>query len=175
MPKLLPILLAISIGCIGHAHADKSNGSVQVPEKSPNYDLIAVKATFGLAGPVKVEGMVIADSSISLNRPVKVGEKVIFHTGYTADSTSTDTIPGTYKVRLYVNGELVSYDNSPGKLSPRGSSWYWTEPPDYHFKPEKPGVYKFRFIVDEENTIAETNENNNVIEGKIIVEEASVP
>ena len=43
----------------------------------------------------------------------------------------------------------------------------------YHFKPTEPGTYTYRWVLDKEDNLPETDETNNVIEGTIVVAERS--
>ena len=43
----------------------------------------------------------------------------------------------------------------------------------YHFMPTEPGTYTYRWVLDKEDNLPETDETNNVIEGTIVVAERS--
>ena len=43
----------------------------------------------------------------------------------------------------------------------------------YHFMTTEPGTYTYRWVLDEEDNLPETDETNNVIEGTIVVSERS--
>ena len=78
----------------------------------------------------------------------------------------TDAIPGhTYRIDLYVDDERVSHNYSTRRLRPGGSSTYSMSEGYYHFKPTEPGTYTYRWVLDKEDNLPETDETNNVIEG----------
>ena len=126
-------------------------GLQEAPEG--NYDLVAVEA-------------------VHIPEEVLVGDGVVFVTHLA--NRGTDAIPGrTYRIDLYVDGERVSYNYSTRRLRPGGSSTYSKAEGYYHFKPTEPGTYTYRWVLDKEDNLPETDETNNVIEGTIVVAERS--
>lgn len=119
-----------------------------------DYDLVAVRVTYK---PEKV----------------RVGDEVVFEQEVT--NTGTETIPArSYKAELFLNGKLISFDYGTSERAPNTNSTYSMAEGHYHFKPERPGEYHYKFILDRENTLKEKDETNNVIEGKIVVEPNNV-
>ena len=118
-----------------------------------NYDLVAVEL-------------------VHVPEEVVVGDGVVFVEHLT--NRGTDAIlPGTYRVDLYVDGKRVSFDYGTGGLTPGGTSTYSIAEGYYHFKPTEPGTYTYRWVLDKEDNLPETDETNNVIEGTIVVAERS--
>ncbi len=118
-----------------------------------NYDLVAVEL-------------------VHIPEQVVVGDGVVFVQHQA--NRGTDAIPPrTYRVDLYVDGERVSFDHGTGGLTPGGTSIYSRREGSYHFKPTEPGTYTYRWILDKEDNLPETDETNNVIEGTIVVAERS--
>ena len=118
-----------------------------------NYDLVAVEV-------------------VHIPEEVVVGDKVVFVQHQA--NRGTDAIPPrTYRVDLYVDGERVSHDYGTGGLTPGGTSTYSKAEGYYHFKPTEPGTYTYRWVLDKEDNLPETDETNNVIEGTIVVAERS--
>ena len=125
-------------------------------EESPegNYDLVAVEV-------------------VHTPENVVVGDEVVFVNHLT--NQGTDAIPPrTYRVDFYVDDERVSFDHGTGGLEPGGTNTYSKAEGYYHFKPTEPGTYTYRWILDKEDNLPETDETNNVIEGTIVVAERSV-
>ena len=126
-------------------------GLQEAPEG--NYDLVAVEV-------------------VHIPEQVVVGDGVVFVEHLA--NRGTDAIPPrTYRVDLYVDGERVSHDYGTGGLRPGGTSTYSMSEGYYHFKPTEPGTYTYRWVLDKENNLPETDETNNVIEGTIVVAERS--
>ena len=124
-------------------------------EEAPegNYDLVAVEL-------------------VHIPEQVVVGDGVVFVKHHA--NRGTDAIPPrTYRVDLYVDDERVSFDYGTRGLRPGGSSTYSMSEGYYHFKPTEPGTYTYRWILDKEDNLPETDETNNVIEGTIVVAERS--
>ena len=127
-------------------------------EEAPegNYDLVAVEL-------------------VHIPEEVVVGEGVVFVEHLA--NRGTDAIPPrTYRVDLYVDGKHVSLDHGTGGLEPGGASFYSISEiseGSYHFKPTEPGMYTYRWVLDKEENLPETDETNNVIEGTIVVAERS--
>ena len=118
-----------------------------------NYDLVAVEV-------------------VHIPEEVVVGDKVVFVQHQA--NRGTDAIPPrTYRVDLYVDGERVSYDYGTRGSRPGGTSTYSMSEGYYHFKPTEPGTYTYRWVLDKEDNLPETDETNNVIEGTIVVAERS--
>ena len=118
-----------------------------------NYDLVAVEV-------------------VHIPEEVVVGDGVVFVQHQA--NRGTDAIPPrTYRVDLYVDGECVSFDHGTGGLRPGGTSTYSMSEGYYHFKPTEPGTYTYRWVLDKEDNLPETDETNNVIEGTIVVAERS--
>ncbi|MDE2706836.1 MAG: PDZ domain-containing protein [Gemmatimonadota bacterium] len=126
-------------------------GLQEAPEG--NYDLVAVEL-------------------VHIPEQVVVGDEVVFVQHLA--NRGTDAIPGrTYRIDLYVDDERVSYNYSTRRLRPGGSSTYSKAEGYYHFKPTEPGTYTYRWVLDKEGNLPETDETNNVIEGTIVVAERS--
>ncbi len=124
-------------------------------EEAPegNYDLVAVEL-------------------VHIPEEVVVGDEVVFVQHLA--NRGTDAIPGrTYRIDLYVDDERVSHNYSTRRFRPGGSSTYSKAEGYYHFKPTEPGTYTYRWTLDKENNLPETDETNNVIEGTIVVAERS--
>ena len=124
-------------------------------EEAPegNYDLVAVEL-------------------VHIPEEVVVGEGVVFVEHLA--NRGTDAIPPrTYRVDLYVDDKRVSFDYGTGGLEPGGTSTYSMSEGYYHFKPTEPGTYTYRWVLDKEDNLPETDETNNVIEGTIVVAERS--
>ena len=118
-----------------------------------NYDLVAVEL-------------------VHIPENVVVGDGVVFVTHVA--NRGTDAIPpGTYRKDLYVDDELVNFDHDTWGLEPGRSSAASMPEGYYHFKPTEPGTYTYRWILDKEENLPETDETNNVIEGTIVVAERS--
>ena len=126
-------------------------GLQEAPEG--NYDLVAVEL-------------------VHIPENVVVGDEVVFVQHLA--NRGTDAIPGrTYRIDLYVDDERVSYNYSTRRFRPGGTSTYSKADGYYHFKPTEPGTYTYRWILDKEDNLPETDETNNVIEGTIVVTERS--
>ena len=124
-------------------------------EEAPegNYDLVAVEL-------------------VHVPEEVVVGDGVVFVRHQA--NRGTDAIPPrTYRVDLYVDDKRVSFDHGTGGLRPGGTSTYSMSEGYYHFKPTEPGTYTYRWVLDKEDNLPETDETNNVIEGTIVVTERS--
>ena len=124
-------------------------------EEAPegNYDLVAVEV-------------------VHIPEEVVVGDGVVFVTHQA--NRGTDAIPPrTYRVDLYVDGERVSYNYDTWGLKPGRRSFSSMSEGYYHFKPTEPGTYTYRWVLDKEDNLPETDETNNVIEGTIVVAERS--
>ena len=119
-----------------------------------NYDLVAVEV-------------------VHIPEEVVVGDEVVF--ALHLANRGTDAVPPrTYRVDFYVDGEHVSLDHSTRGLRAGGSNTYSKFEGYYHFKPTEPGTYTYRWMLDKEDNLPETDETNNVIEGTIVVSEHSV-
>lgn len=91
-----------------------------------------------------------------------VGDGVVFSKIIT--NKGKDAIPArSYEVDLYVEGEVVSFDHATSRIEPGLNVDYGMSSGFHHWKPTTPGIYKYRFIVDEGNRLVETDEGNNVI------------
>ena len=124
-------------------------------EEAPegNYDLVAVEV-------------------VHIPENVVVGDKVVFVRQQA--NRGTDAIPPhTYRVDLYVDDERVSFDYGTMGLRPGRTSTYSMSEGYYHFMPTEPGTYTYRWVLDKEDNLSETDETNNVIEGTIVVSERS--
>ena len=124
-------------------------------EEAPegNYDLVAVEL-------------------VHIPEQVVVGDEVVFvqHRA----NRGTDAIPPrTYRVDLYVDDERVSYNDDTWGLKPGRPNISARSEGYYDFKPTEPGTYTYRWILDKEDNLPETDETNNVIEGTIVVAERS--
>ena len=118
-----------------------------------NYDLVAVEV-------------------VHIPEEVVVGDGVVFVT-HVANQGPDAIPPRTYRVDLYVDGERVSFDHGTAGLPPGRTSTYSIAEGYYHFKPTEPGTYTYRWVLDKEDNLPETDETNNVIEGTIVVAERS--
>ncbi len=128
-----------------------SPGLQEAPEG--NYDLVAVEL-------------------VHIPEQVVVGDEVVFVQHLA--NRGTDAIPSrTYRIDLYVDGDRVSYNYSTRRFRPGGTSTYSKAEGYYHFKPTEPGTYTYRWVLDKEGNLPETDETNNVIEGTIVVAERS--
>ena len=118
-----------------------------------NYDLVALEV-------------------VHIPENVVVGDEVVFVTSLT--NRGLDAIPTrAYRVDLYVDGERVNFDYGTGSLKPGGINSYAMSEGSYDFKPTEPGTYTYRWVLDKEDNLPETDETNNVIEGTIVVAERS--
>ena len=132
-----------------------SSASAAPLQEAPegNYDLVAVEL-------------------VHIPENVVVGDGVVFVEHLA--NRGTDAIPGrTYRIDLYVDDELVRFDDDTWGLEPGGTSTYSMSEGYYHFKPSEPGTYTYRWVLDKEDNLPETDETNNVIEGTIVVAERS--
>ena len=132
-----------------------SSASAAPLQEAPegNYDLVAVEL-------------------VHIPENVVVGDGVVFVTHVA--NRGTDAIPpGTYRKDLYVDDELVSFDHGTWGLEPGRSTFGSIAEGYYHFKPTEPGTYTYRWVLDKEANLPETDETNNVIEGTIVVAERS--
>jgi len=112
----------------------------------------------------------VADTLTYTPTHVKVGDGVVFDK--IVKNEGADDIPGnTYNVDLYLDGVSISFDHDTSKIPSGKDVKYGMSKGYHHFKPDKPGTYHYKWIIDKENNLPETNENNNVIEGDIIVTE----
>ena len=118
-----------------------------------NYDLVAVEV-------------------VHVPEEVVVGEGVVF-VEHLANRGSDAIPPRTYRVDLYVDDKRVSFDDDTGGLTSGGARTYAMSEGYYDFKPTEPGTYTYRWILDKEDNLPETDETNNVIEGTIVVAERS--
>ena len=99
---------------------------------------------------------------------VRVGDKVQFYK-IVSNTGPTDVPQCTYDVDLYVDSTLVSFDHATSGIFSGLDSKYGIAAGFYHWKPTSPGTYQIRFVVDEHNTLPETDEGNNVITFPIVV------
>ena len=114
----------------------------------------------------------VAVELVHIPEEVLVGDEVVFVQHLA--NRGTDAIPGhTYRIDLYVDDERVSHNYSTRRLRPGGSSTYSMSEGYYHFMPTEPGTYTYRWVLDKEDNLPETDETNNVIEGTIVVAERS--
>ena len=143
-PLMSAVLLLAPLACNGPPLHKAPDG---------NYDLVAVEL-------------------VHLPEEVVVGDGVVFVRHMA--NRGTDAIPPrTYRVDLYVDGERVSFDYGTRGLSPGGTTTYAMSEGYYHFTPDQPGTYTYRWVLDKEDNLPETDETNNVIEGIIVVAERS--
>ena len=118
-----------------------------------NYDLVAVEVVY-------------------IPEEVVVGDGVVF-VRHQANQGTDAIPPGTYRVDLYVDDKRVSFDYDTWGLKPGRSSFSSKSEGYYDFKPTEPGTYTYRWVLDKEDNLPETDETNNVIEGTIVVAERS--
>ena len=126
-------------------------GCDQLPVTAPpgDYDLEATSVTF-------------------TPKEVFVGDPVVF--SKVISNVGKDAIPArSYEVDLYLEEDRISFDHATSMIPPGGNIPYGMAPGYHHWKPTKPGTYTYRFVVDERNRLAETNEGNNQIIGVITV------
>jgi subtilase family serine protease len=98
---------------------------------------------------------------------VKVGDHVVFRYSYTNEGL--DTIPAnTYHVDFYLDGERIAYDHGTHHMKPDFVQSYTLA---YHFQATRPGTYTYRYVLDEDGDLSETDETNNTIEGVVVVAE----
>ena len=98
----------------------------------------------------------------------EVGDSIVFT--YARTNKGRDTIPaGTFRVDFYVDGERVSFDHATREMAPGAQSAMSMGEGYHHFKTDEPGTYSYRFVLDKENNLAETDETNNVIAGTFTV------
>lgn len=99
---------------------------------------------------------------------VRAGDKVIFNT--TVKNVGHDDVPhGTYDVDLYLDTTLISFDHGTSTIRSGGETSYSMSPGYHHWIAPNPGTYEARLVVDEHNTLPETDESNNVKSITIIV------
>ena len=114
----------------------------------------------------------VALEVVHIPENVVVGDEVVLVTSLT--NRGLDAIPPrAYRVDLYVDAERVNFDYGTGSLKPGGINSYAVSEGYYHFKPTEPGTYTYRWVLDKEDNLSETDETNNVIEGTIVVAERS--
>jgi subtilase family serine protease len=101
---------------------------------------------------------------------VRVGDKVTF-TYIVKNSGSATIPPGSYTIDLYVDDQRVGGDEDTFALKPDGISMYSMDEGYYHFEATKPGIVKYRLVLDPNDTLKESDETNNVFEGTIEVSE----
>ena len=118
-----------------------------------NYDLVAVEL-------------------VHIPEEVVVGDEVVL-VQHLANRDTDAIPPRTYRVDLYVDDKRVRFDDDTWGLEPGGTSTYSMSEGYYHFKPSEPGTYTYRWVLDKEDNLPETDETNNVIEGTIVVAERS--
>lgn len=140
---LMPIFLAVT--------ALFSCGKLIVIRIAPpgNYDLTSKSITYS-------------------PNPIKVGDEVIFT--YTVDNLGKSDVPArTYEVDFYVNGRRVSFDESTSQIFAGLKTTYSKAEGYYHFKATKTGIYTYKLVIDPYNSLKETDETNNVIDGEFEV------
>ena len=114
----------------------------------------------------------VAAEVVHLPKEVVAGDGVVFVTEVA--NRGRDAIPPrTYRVELYVDDERVSFDYATSGLGPGLSVTYAMSEGYHHFMPVEPGTYTYRWVLDKEDNLPETDETNNVIEGTIVVAERS--
>jgi len=97
-----------------------------------------------------------------------VGDGVVF--SYIVTNKGTDTIPaGSYEVDLYLEQDSIAFDHDTPVLEAGLNVEYGMTDGAHHWKAAAPGTYKYRLIIDEENRLDETNEENNQVSGVITV------
>ena len=109
---------------------------------------------------------------VHIPEEVVVGDGVVF-VKYHANRGTDAIPPRTYRVDLYVDEKRVSYNDDTWGLKPGRSSISSRSEGYYDFKPTEPGTYTYRWVLDKEDNLPETDETNNVIEGTIVVAERS--
>ena len=118
-----------------------------------NYDLVAVEL-------------------VHVPEEVVVGDGVVF-VEHLANQGTDAIPPRTYRVDLYVDGKHVSSNDDTSGLKPGWRHIFSQSEGYYDFKPTEPGTYTYRWVLDREDNLPETDETNNVIEGTIVVAERS--
>lgn len=144
-PKLLPLtLLPILL-----TSCDFLNPNGLKTAMPGNYDLYAESVTY-------------SPTNVTVGTPV-VFDKVVRNLG-------ADPIKGgTYNVDFFLDGKNISFDHDTSTIDPGKEVSYSMAKGYHHFMPQKPGIYHYRFIVDKENNLPETDESNNIITGTIVV------
>ncbi len=145
--KILYVVIVILPVLMTSCDFINSTGLKAAP--SGNYDLFAESVTYNPTN-VTVGSLVVFD-------------KVVRNLG------TDKIIGGTYNVDLFLDGRNISFDHDTSTIEPSREVSYSMSEGYHHFKPEKPGEYHYRFVLDKENNLPETNEDNNVIEGIILV------
>ena len=136
------VLLLAPLACTGPPLHDAPEG---------DYDLAAVEL-------------------VHLPEEVVVGGGVVFVTEVA--NRGADAIPpSTYRVDLHLDDERISFDYATSGLPPGASTVYSMAEGYHHFMPSEPGTYTYRWMLDKEDNLPETDETNNVIEGTIVVAE----
>ena len=93
----------------------------------------------------------------------QVGSSIVAGRNYNVPLSlqNLGTSSGTSSVRLYINDKLaldVPLTLNPGDLSATGYSWS-----------PSIGTYIFRWVADEQNAVAESNETNNIVTKTVVV------
>jgi hypothetical protein len=101
-------------------------------------------------------------------KEVFVGDGVVL--SYIVTNKGSDTIPaGSYDVDLYLEKIKIAFDRDTPALEDGMNVEYGMADGAYHWKAVAPGTYKFQLIVDGENRLDETDEDNNQTSGFITV------
>jgi hypothetical protein len=102
--------------------------------------------------------------------PATVGAPVTFDYAW-KNCSGTHIAAGSYSIELHVDGEpVVSLPSGPA-LAPGEMKTYKTLGGMPNFMPESPGIYAFAFSLDSAGVLEETDENNNLIRGVLVVPE----
>jgi len=80
---------------------------------------------------------------------------------------------GNYSVKVYVDGELKVRWSSASSLS--ADKWGWGNDPNGHLGSYNTGAHTIRLILDEDNSVTESNESNNEYSYTFTVTDASLP
>lgn len=102
------------------------------------------------------------------NADLGVGKTVLLESGI---NNSSNVETGVFNLKWYVDGEQVGYGSHEGipansTVINGNSQYYWT--------PAASGAYQIKFVIDCDDFITETNEDNNVAMASIVVPEADV-
>ena len=129
-----------------------SPGLQEAPEG--NYDLVAVELVHIPEEVVVGDGVVFVTAS-GQPRHRRHSRRAPIGSICTLTASASATITDTWGLK-------------PGRRSFSSMSEGY-----YHFKPTEPGTYTYRWVLDKEDNLPETDETNNIIEGTIVVAKRS--
>ena len=76
---------------------------------------------------------------------------------------------GSYDAALYIESQLLWSDNATARIEPGRWVKYGSAPGHFDWKPTEPGKYTYRFVLDENMRLDESDETNNVLSGELLV------